>query len=666
MEDPVNNNPPLLEEDDDERRREEAMERLLLQQEREQELLQLQEQNQNRHDGNNNDGMAPAAGDGNNGNDPLQQQQQQQPLDPDFGRQQLLLDPNLVQLDHQQQPTYSSYFSSMYRWSYTQASLYAAVALLVYALRTRKQWYLALVYIRSSKAAYIVLANALVATCVGVFRTVTKFFLGGLRLHEAEGLGDFFRWHVTETCLALTMFRSELTIPNGILFLVLVLAKCLHWVANMREGHLRVTEESIVVREEGWLKGWPVLQWQHARLWIMLVSLQVMDILAVQWCGQDILTNGPSVSILFGFEAAILLVSAWNDLVLWHLHALDGWMHYLHEQTTPDQRVHRWIHPWKEHKATFTFAVEVQAQAAKFLFYLTFFAIVLTYYGMPINLFREVYVSFQQLRQRLVAFAKYRRLMASMNRFHSVTDEELEDTGNDCIICRDEMTINDCKKLPGCGHIFHKSCLREWLVQQQSCPTCRGDITAMEKQAKADLARREAAEARAEQEEAEGPVVDTTTGNRAPTVPAPSPAPAPAPMSLDNAPRQNRQSSSFGNIPSRAIPPPSTSNDNATNTNATRRVRISPIVQEQAPFPALYRVVKDDGAPVWNESHDVIARNIPFGVVVLCQGLQWKEDIGFMMRIPDGWMQEDTVVRVRTLASLKQSAQQQQQHRKAD
>ena len=291
---------------------------------------------------------------------------------------------------------------------------------------------------------------------MGAFRGVSRLFLGGLRLHEAEGLGDFFRWNVTETCLALTMFRSELTVSNGILFLLLVLAKCLHWVADLREGHLRVTEESIVVQEGGFWNGWPVLQWQHAKLWVFLVILQVIDIFAVHWCGQDILTHGPSVSILFGFEAAILLVSAWNNLVLWHLHALDGCMHYLHEQTNPDQRVHRWIHPWKEHKATVTFAVEVQAQAAKFLFYVTFFCIVLTYYGMPINLFREVYVSFQALKQRLVAFAKYRRLMASMNRFQNVTEGELEDAGADCIICRDTMTVNDCKKLPGCGHVFHK------------------------------------------------------------------------------------------------------------------------------------------------------------------------------------------------------------------
>lgn len=344
MADPAVANPGESDEERLRREQEESMERLLLQQEQDQEeeerLQQEQQQNQNPNPNNiaaeDNPAMPP---DG-----------VRVPAPP---------------LHFQPAALHGHGYGYARSLSYTQTSLFAAIALLFYALRTRQQWYLALVYIRSSKAAYIILTNALIATCVGIFRTVTKTFLGGLRLHEAEGVGDFFRWNVTETCLALTMFRSELTVSNGILFLILVLAKCLHWVADLRESHLRVTEESIVICQQGLWKGWPLLQWQHAKLWILLILLQVMDIFAVQWCGQDILTHGPSVSILFGFEAAILLVSAWNNLVLWHLHALDGWMHYIHEQTNPDQPMHRWIHPWKEHKATFTFAVEVQAQGKR-------------------------------------------------------------------------------------------------------------------------------------------------------------------------------------------------------------------------------------------------------------------------------------------------------------
>ena len=127
-------------------------------------------------------------------------------------------------------------------------------------------------------------------------------------------------------------------------------------------------------------------------------------------------------------------------------------MHHLHETSDSNHRWHGWIYPWKDHKATLVFAVELQAQFAKFLFYLTFFAIVFTYYGMPINLIREVYVSFLALKSRVVAFNKYRKLLSSMNRFENPDEEELEEE-HICIICREEMTVETAKKLPGCGHM---------------------------------------------------------------------------------------------------------------------------------------------------------------------------------------------------------------------
>jgi hypothetical protein len=57
----------------------------------------------------------------------------------------------------------------------------------------------------------------------------------------------------------------------------------------------------------------------------------------------------------------------------------------------------------------------------------------------------------------------------------------------------------------------HTHCLREWLVQQQTCPTCRADIAANEARRKKQL-EREAAVAAAETEvvttEIDGPCAD--------------------------------------------------------------------------------------------------------------------------------------------------------------
>lgn len=57
--------------------------------------------------------------------------------------------------------------------------------------------------------------------------------------------------------------------------------------------------------------------------------------------------------------------------------------------------------------------------------------------------------------------------------FPMATIEELEKNCDDCAICWDRMEA--ARKLP-CGHLFHNSCLRSWLEQDTSCPTCRTSL----------------------------------------------------------------------------------------------------------------------------------------------------------------------------------------------
>lgn len=68
-----------------------------------------------------------------------------------------------------------------------------------------------------------------------------------------------------------------------------------------------------------------------------------------------------------------------------------------------------------------------------------------------------------------------RRAIRNMNTLYpDATPEELAQSDNICIICREDM-VNTSKKLP-CGHIFHTACLRSWFQRQQTCPTCRLNI----------------------------------------------------------------------------------------------------------------------------------------------------------------------------------------------
>lgn len=117
--------------------------------------------------------------------------------------------------------------------------------------------------------------------------------------------------------------------------------------------------------------------------------------------------------------------------------------------------------------------------------YLIFFLIIIAFYGLPLNIVRDVYITARSFITRLRALHRYQTATRNMDqRYPNATEAELL-AMNDrtCIICREEMIAREAgqapvqegpnvtpKKLP-CGHVFHFHCLRSWLERQQSCPT---------------------------------------------------------------------------------------------------------------------------------------------------------------------------------------------------
>uniref|UniRef100_T1ISV8 RING-type domain-containing protein n=1 Tax=Strigamia maritima TaxID=126957 RepID=T1ISV8_STRMM len=78
---------------------------------------------------------------------------------------------------------------------------------------------------------------------------------------------------------------------------------------------------------------------------------------------------------------------------------------------------------------------------------------------------------FYEMQRRVKKHKNYLRVVRHMERNYSMAlPEELESNSDDCAICWDKM--ESARKLP-CGHLFHNSCLRSWLEQDTSCPTCR-------------------------------------------------------------------------------------------------------------------------------------------------------------------------------------------------
>lgn len=55
-------------------------------------------------------------------------------------------------------------------------------------------------------------------------------------------------------------------------------------------------------------------------------------------------------------------------------------------------------------------------------------------------------------------------------------DDVIEETNKNCCICIDDHIIGSTVvKLP-CGHLFHETCISEWLRKSCMCPVCRFEL----------------------------------------------------------------------------------------------------------------------------------------------------------------------------------------------
>jgi E3 ubiquitin-protein ligase synoviolin len=145
-----------------------------------------------------------------------------------------------------------------------------------------------------------------------------------------------------------------------------------------------------------------------------------------------------------------------------------------------------------EAKGRWVFYLDLATDFFKLVVYMSFFIILLVFYGLPIHIMRDVFLTARSFFKRISDFLKYRTATRDMNeRYPDATADEIgrEDV---CIICREDMRpyqapapgqppLNPAvermrpKKLP-CGHVLHFACLRSWLERQQVCPTCRRSV----------------------------------------------------------------------------------------------------------------------------------------------------------------------------------------------
>ncbi|KAF5679912.1 e3 ubiquitin ligase synoviolin [Fusarium heterosporum] len=395
---------------------------------------------------------------------------------------------------------------------YAGASTALAGTVVLSAFYQRANFYSAMVYLAQSNFCLLVLVNFSLFLYSSFVYGLTRMFFGPLRAVEVEQLTERAWFAITETCLAMTIFREEIGAWFLVMFAALVTGKVWGWIGD---GRVEVLEQQPPANPRLF----------HLRLSVSLTLSFIYDIYILRYTINTVIQQArPNMMVMFLFEFAVLATSSWRtaaryalslteqniqesqkrkrlaerrqevreerEAIIRRREAAVAAGEEVSNEPLPDEEdideMDIEVPGWSA-KGEFVLWLDLITDLVKLGIYVVFFFMLLAFYGLPIHIMRDLFMTARDFVKRLGALMRYRKAIQEMNRYPDATQEELarEDT---CIICREEMRPWDPENNPGamdrirpkklpCGHILHLGCLKSWLERQQVCPTCRSPVT---------------------------------------------------------------------------------------------------------------------------------------------------------------------------------------------
>lgn len=325
------------------------------------------------------------------------------------------------------------------------ASFVLTAAVIENARLKCKQFYPTVVYItHSSPSMAVIYVQVLILAFLGT-KLLQKVFFGTLQQEETDHLYERLWFTTTETCLAFTVFKNDFNNNFIALLTLLLVLKSFHYLAEKR---VELLERSPTISSLC-----------QVRMTFLLLILSALDMTLIHVAIDSVLSNGPLFYIVFGFEYGILLVVLFSFTLKYMIHCLEIFLAV----------------SWEE-KSVFLLYTQLIFGFINVCLYLAFVAAMVSAYVMPLFALRPLYYSLTSFKNTFYDVIMSRRALRNMNTLYpNATQADIEAYDNVCIICREDMHDRASKKLL-CNHIFHTSCLREWLQRQQTCPVCRTSV----------------------------------------------------------------------------------------------------------------------------------------------------------------------------------------------
>ncbi|KAK3350678.1 hypothetical protein B0H65DRAFT_95828 [Neurospora tetraspora] len=391
---------------------------------------------------------------------------------------------------------------------YAGCSTALAASVILSAFHQRANFYSAVVHLGQNSLSLVVLANLILVLYGAFMYGLQRLCFGPLRPVEIEQLYERAWFAVTETCLAMTIFREEVGPFFLFMFTALVTGKVWGWIG---EGRVEIFEQQPPANPRLF----------HTRLSVSLLLSVAYNVWMLKYCVDTVVQQArPTMMVMFLFEFAVQTVTSGQTLIrylfsMWEQHITrvqtrngleqrrqqirerraeilrrreQGDAEAENEELPSEDDVEEMdieVPGW-DAKGLYILSLDLVSDFLKLCIYTAFFCVLMTFYGLPIHIIRDWFMTTRSFIKRLNALLRYRQALRDMDQYADATEQDLgqDDT---CIICREEMRPwnpqdpirlerTRAKKLP-CGHILHQGCLKSWLERQQVCPTCRRPVS---------------------------------------------------------------------------------------------------------------------------------------------------------------------------------------------
>ena len=184
--------------------------------------------------------------------------------------------------------------------AYGAVSTSLATAVILTAFQQRPNFYSACVYLSQSNASLMILTNMGFFLTILVGFTVQKALFGHLRAIEEAHLRERTWFAITETFLAMTVFRDEFNTRFVVMFVSLLFVKCFHWICQDRIDYVCL---SCFVPLTCQMEQFPTIPWHfHVRMISAITLFLVADVAFVSHAIDATIQHGASAMIMFGFE----------------------------------------------------------------------------------------------------------------------------------------------------------------------------------------------------------------------------------------------------------------------------------------------------------------------------------------------------------------------------